>query len=208
VVFAVGSMLTPALARRFRPSTVVAAGLMIAAAGFAVLTQVAASDGLAVLMTGMLIFCLGLAPVGTLTTDQVVSLAPPERAGAAAAISETSFEFGGALGIAVLGSIVTAVYKGIMAHAVPAEVLAIAGVSDTLSGAVAAAGQLSGEAGASLLVAARQAYTTAFALTALISAVIAIGAAILAVTLLRPADPDFDQEPRPQPEPAAAEHSA
>jgi DHA2 family multidrug resistance protein-like MFS transporter len=176
--------------------------------GFAVLAQIEANDGLAVLMTGMLIFCLGLAPVGTLTTDQVVSLALPERAGAAAAISETSFEFGGALGIAVLGSIVTAVYKSIMADAVPAELLAIDGVSDTLSGAVAAAGQLSGQAGADLLAAARQAYTTAFALTALISAVIAIVAALLAVKLLRPADPDIDQGSPTQTEPAVSEHSA
>jgi DHA2 family multidrug resistance protein-like MFS transporter len=208
VVFAVGSMLTPVLSRRFRPSTIIAAGLLIAAVGFAVLAQIEANDGLAILMTGMLIFCLGLAPVGTLTTDQVVSLAPPERAGAAAAISETSFEFGGALGIAVLGSIVTAVYKSIMADAVPAELLAIEGVSDTLSGAVAAAGQLSGQAGADLLAVARQAFTTAFALTALISAVIAIMAALLAVKLLRPADPDFDQGLPTQTEPAASEHPA
>ena len=45
---------------------------------------------------------LGLAPVFTLAADLMVSTAPPERAGAAAGISETSSEFGGALGIAVL----------------------------------------------------------------------------------------------------------
>ena len=47
----------------------------------------------------------------TLTTDLIVGAAPPERAGAASAISETGVEFGGALGIALLGSIGTAVYR-------------------------------------------------------------------------------------------------
>ena len=53
---------------------------------------------------------LGLAPVFTLTTDLIIGAAPPERAGAASAISETSSEFGGALGIALLGALATAVY--------------------------------------------------------------------------------------------------
>ncbi len=208
LVFVVGSMLTPVLSRRFRPSTVIAAGLGLAALGFGVLTQIEAENGLAVLMTGLLIFCLGLAPVGTLTTDQVVSLAPPERAGAAAAISETSFEFGGALGIAVLGSIVTAVYQGLMAHAELPEAAEAAGARDTLGAAVSAAEKLSGKAGAELLAAAREAYTTAFALTALISAVIAIVAAALAVRLLRPADRRIDQMSPSQTEVATPEHSA
>jgi hypothetical protein len=55
---------------------------------------------------------------------------------------------------------------------------------------------------------ARQAFTTAFALTALISAVIAIVAALLAVKLLRPADPHIDQGSPTQTEPAVSEHSA
>jgi DHA2 family multidrug resistance protein-like MFS transporter len=203
VVFVVGSMLTPYLAQRFRPSTVVASGLALAALGFGVLTQIGSEDGLGVLMTGMLIFCLGIAPVGTLTTDLIVSIAPPERAGAAAGISETSFEFGGALGIAVLGSIVTATYQGFMAHVVPAGVPALARAGETLSGAVTAAELLSGEASTSLLAAARTAYTAAFALTAAISAVIAIVATLLAVRFLQAAD--LDREPELKPEPAATE---
>ena len=62
------------------------------------------------LLGGMLAFCIGLSPIGAITTDLVMGAAPPERAGAASAISETSFEFGGALGIAVLGSLFTFVY--------------------------------------------------------------------------------------------------
>ena len=70
------------------------------------------------LLGGMLAFCIGLSPIGAITTDLVMGAAPPERAGAASAISETSFEFGGALGIAVLGSLFTFVYgRGMRAAA-------------------------------------------------------------------------------------------
>ena len=85
---------------------------------------------LAVLVVGSIVFSLGLTPVVTLTTDIVLSAAPPERAGAASALSETSSEFGGALGIAVMGSIVTAIYRGEIAGTfppgVPAEAAEIA----------------------------------------------------------------------------------
>ncbi len=57
----------------------------------------------------------GLAPVFTLSTDLIIGTVPPERAGTAAGLAETSSEFGGALGIAILGSIVTALYAGGMA---------------------------------------------------------------------------------------------
>ena len=142
--FIVGSMLTPMIVRRVRPAFVMAAGLALAAAGFGVLTQVDGASGLAVLVTGSVVFSLGLAPVFTLATDLIVGTAPPERAGAASAISETGSEFGGALGIAILGSIGTAVYRGEMADAVPTGVPPEAAelARDTLGGAVAAAGHL------------------------------------------------------------------
>ena len=91
--------------------------------------------------TASVIFSLGLAPVFTLATDLIVGARPPERAGAASAISETSAELGGALGIAILGSIGTAVYRGAMLRAVPAGVPAelAEAARDTLGGAVAAA---------------------------------------------------------------------
>ena len=58
---------------------------------------------------------LGMAPVFTVGNEMIISAAPPERAGAASAISETSSEFGGALGIAVFGSLGTAIYRPTLA---------------------------------------------------------------------------------------------
>jgi MFS transporter, DHA2 family, multidrug resistance protein len=69
-------------------------------------------------VVGSVVFSLALAPVDTLATDLTVGAAPPERAGAASALAETSAEFGGALGIAILGVIGTAVYRSQVAAAV------------------------------------------------------------------------------------------
>ncbi|MBA3563115.1 MAG: MFS transporter [Gammaproteobacteria bacterium] len=185
--FIIGSMLTPIIVRRLGPAYVMAAGLMLAAVGFGILTQVGGAYGLAVLVTATVVFSLGLAPVFTLATDLIVGNAPPERAGAASAISETSSEFGGALGIAVLGSIGTAVYRRGMAGAeidgVQPE--ATEAARDTLGGAVAVARELHDELGANVLIAAREAFTQAFETIAVISAAVAIVMAIVAFVLLR-----------------------
>jgi DHA2 family multidrug resistance protein-like MFS transporter len=181
-------MLTPMIVRRYHPAYVVASGMTVAAAGFVLLALVdGATAPLAMLVAGSVVFSLGLTPVVTLTTDIVLTAAPPERAGAASALSETSSEFGGALGIAVMGSIVTAIYRGEVAGTlpvgVPAEAAEIA--RGTIGGAVSVAGELPGALGAELLGAAREAFAQAFGTTAAISAVIAIGVALLAAVLLR-----------------------
>jgi DHA2 family multidrug resistance protein-like MFS transporter len=151
------------------------------------LTQVERSAGLAVLVTGFVVYSLGLAPVFTLATDMIIGSAPPEHAGVASAISETGSEFGGALGIAILGSLGTAVYRSGMADAVrygvPRE--AVAAARDTLGGAVAIAAGLPDPLGGELLDTARTAFTQALELNALISAAIAIAMAIVAAALLR-----------------------
>jgi MFS transporter, DHA2 family, multidrug resistance protein len=138
--FVVGSMLTPLLGRRVRPGLVMAGGLALAAVGFGLLTRLGSDHaaGLAVLVAGSVIFSLALAPVDTLAADLAVGAAPPERAGAVSALSETSAELGGALGIAVLGSIATVVYRGQLGDAVPAGIApqAAAAARDTLGGAL------------------------------------------------------------------------
>jgi DHA2 family multidrug resistance protein-like MFS transporter len=188
LAFIVGSMLTPAIVRRFHPAQVIASGMTVSAAGFVLLALVDnVASPLAMLVVGSVVFSMGLTPVVTLTTDIVLGAAPPERAGAASALSETSAEFGGALGIAVLGSIVTAIYRGGIATTLPAGVPAEAAeiARDTIGGAVTVAGQMSDGLGTALLDSARQAFAQAFGTTAVISAVIAIGVAILATVMLR-----------------------
>jgi MFS transporter, DHA2 family, multidrug resistance protein len=186
LAFVVGSMLTPAVARRMRPTSVVIAGLFVAAIGFIMLTQVDGA-GLALLVTGFVVFSLGLAPVFTLATDIVIGNAPPERAGAAAALSETGSEFGGALGIAVLGSIGTAVYRGTLGQVAPPgtppEAWEIA--RDTLGAALMVAERLPGDFGAALAASAREAFASSLQLTSAVAAAIVIVTAILAMLMFR-----------------------
>ena len=181
-----GSMLAPAIVRRFPPASVIATGLVLVAAGFVVLTRVH-DDSLAVLVIGSMVLSVGLGPVFVLTTDLILGAAPPERAGAASAISETGSEFGGALGIAVLGSIGTAVYRARMGDALPSGIpaAATAAARQTLGSAVAAAGQLPAQLGAALRAAARNAFLQSFEVMATVGAIIAIGMAVLAWVMLR-----------------------
>ena len=184
--FVLGSMVVPALSRRIPPAHVMGAGLVLAAIGFGVLTQVDRPSGLAVLIAGSVIYSLGLAPVVILATDLIVGSAPVERAGAASAISETSSELGGALGIAIFGSIGTAVYRSLMTHGVPDGISfeAASAARSTLGAALAVAQQLPNRLGAELLDTARAAFGQAFELTAAISAVVSLATAIGAVLLL------------------------
>ena len=118
----VGSVLTPQFATRARPAFVMAGGLVVAAGGFGILTQIGGSFGFPALLTGSVLLSLGLAPLTTVATDMMVGIVAPERAGLASSISETSSELGGALGIAVLGSIGSVVYRSYIANVVSADV--------------------------------------------------------------------------------------
>jgi len=182
-----GSQLAPRVVHRIRPAYLISGGLAAAAAGLALLTQVGVSHGLPALITASVIISLGLGPVFGLTTELIVGSAPPERAGAASGISETAAELGGALGIAVLGSLGVAIYRGQLARelpdVVPAE--AAAAARDTLGAAVGVAGQLPESVGLALLDVARGAFVTGMQLTSAVAAVIAMAIAGVAAVMLR-----------------------
>jgi MFS transporter, DHA2 family, multidrug resistance protein len=146
------------------------------------------------------VFSLALAPVDTLATDLAIGAAPPERAGAASALSETSAEFGGALGIAILGVIGTGVYRSGLAHTLPAGIppRVAAAARDTLGGAVAGARPLPGLRGQVLVQAARQAFVQGLHVAFGIGAAAVLVAAVLVAIGLRHLRPDPAPDPAPQ----------
>jgi MFS transporter, DHA2 family, multidrug resistance protein len=195
VAFIIGSQFAPRLLHDVRPAWVISGGLAVASAGLFMLSQVGVTNGLVPLVLGSVIISLGLAPVFGLTTELIVGSAPPEQAGAASGISETGAELGGALGIAIMGSIGVAIYRSELADrlpaAVPAEVAEVA--RDTLGSAAAAAEQLPAELGAAVLAAAREAFVAGMQLSSALAAAIGVALAVLALIALRnqePADPD------------------
>ncbi|MFI6299697.1 MFS transporter [Nonomuraea sp. NPDC050790] len=176
----------PMLARRVQPAYVMAGGLALGAAGMALMTFADASGGVAVLVVGLVLAQAGIAlPMG-LGNGIMMAAAPPEKAGSAASISETSGEFGVAVGVAALGSLAAAVFRA----GLPAGVDA-----DTLAGAVA---ETLGDP--ALLAGARAAYTSGLHAVAGVGAAVFLGLAVLTVAVLR-ARPDR-QERQATPEPA------
>jgi DHA2 family multidrug resistance protein-like MFS transporter len=134
------------------------------------------------MLVGLLLFSTGFAPIATLTTDLVMTAVPPERAGQASGVSETSFEFGGATGIAILGTIFIAIYRTLLTP-LPAGVPDALG--DTLGGAFELAPTLPAPQSTELFELARGAFAHALAVTSGISAIIAIAIAIFAALALR-----------------------
>ena len=111
----------PQFAAGVRPAYQVATGMIVTAIGFAVLTQLGAESGAGVIVIGTTIMSIGIAPVTTVGMGLIVGAAPPERSGSASAVAETGNELGGAFGIALLGSIGTAVMGGDVASATRAD---------------------------------------------------------------------------------------
>jgi DHA2 family multidrug resistance protein-like MFS transporter len=185
--FIVGSMLTPRFTRHIRPAYVMAGGLVLAAVAFAMITQVRSGSGLPILVVAFTAYSLGLAPTFTLATDLIVGTAPAERAGAASALSETGSELGGALGIAIIGSLGTAMYRSQLAGSVLPSVPrdAVEAARSTLGTAVAVAEQLPQQTRAPLLDASRLAFTNALHLSGIICAAVVAVTAILVAVLLR-----------------------
>ncbi|MBN0046160.1 MFS transporter [Streptomyces actuosus] len=152
---------------------VVAAGCAVAAAGYGMLA-LAGTDALWLVLTACGVLACGIVTVISQITDLAMGIAPAERAGSASALLETGAEFGGALGMAVLGSIGTAVYR----HEMPAS--APTAARETLGGALAAAEREPG-----LAAVAREAFTNGMHAAAIAGALLLLGAAALAARTLR-----------------------
>jgi DHA2 family multidrug resistance protein-like MFS transporter len=196
LAFIVGSMATPPLARRAPAAFLMSVGLALSAVGYWMLTRLDGSTGFWYFAISTFVFSVGVAPVFTLTTDLIIGSAPPERAGAASGISETCAEFGGALGIAIFGSIGVAVYRRIIVDALPPALTADAAETAraTLGGAIELATRLPDELRAPLIEAARTAFVRGLELCAAISAVASVGLAIFAAAKLRAIRPASERD--------------
>jgi DHA2 family multidrug resistance protein-like MFS transporter len=185
VAMAGGMMFAPALTRRIRPARLMAAGMLIAAAGLLVQTRTDAAGGLAAVVVGLTLAGLGISPAMALTMNLILGSTPPEKAGSAASISETSGEFGVALGVATLGSLATSVYR---AHlSIPAETPAAAGdtARQGITAAASAAQHLPGPLATDLLNAAHTAFTAGLTTVAGVGATTFAGLAVLAALTFR-----------------------
>ncbi|MFE2461125.1 MFS transporter [Streptomyces sp. NPDC059402] len=176
----VAGLIAGRAARRFSVRAVVSGGLAAVGLALAALTVIGQHTGYPLLGTALLVVGLGAGFAFTVTADVILSSVPGEQAGAASAVSETAYELGAALGIAVLGSIVTGVYRDFTGPAGTPEA-----AHESLGGAVEAAAHLPGPTGPALLDSARQAFVDGLTLAAGVGAAVLLAAAAAAWFLLR-----------------------
>lgn len=181
------SLLVPRMARRIRPSHLVSGGLLLAVGGFVCMMLVNGMGTLWLLVLGTVIMGVGVMPMMILGTDLVVSSAPVEKTGAASATSETAAELGMAMGIAVIGSIGTAVYRRQMADSIPDSVpLEQAEIAiDTIGGALGVIARLPAGSAADLLQVVQTSFSAALHTNAIIGALIMFATALLTARFLR-----------------------
>lgn len=166
------------LGQRLGRGRAAAAGMVVGAAGFALLTSVG-TDALVATLVGGGVLAAGLVLTMTICSEAVLAALRPEEAGAGAALSEAASELGGALGIALLGSIGAAAYRSDASHGLPAA-YAHGPAAESLAGAVATAARIPGSMGDAVLAAGRSAYVHGLHGAAVAGAVVLVGAALAA----------------------------
>ena len=181
VVAGVGA---PLMARHVRPGFVVAGALALSVVGYLMLTRLGTDQtAVALVVTGFSLAYLGLGTIAALGTGLVVGSAPPEKAGSASAMSETVQDLGVSLGIAILGSLSTAIYRRAILDSVPEDLAQEArqAVGDSLWAASAIASSLP----AGLMEDAHSAFIAGFHGAAVFSAVSVTVLVVLAASALR-----------------------
>ncbi|CDR09368.1 MFS transporter [Streptomyces iranensis] len=180
----VAGLVAGAAARRYSVRAIVAGGLAAIGVALAVLVFLTAHTGFPVLGPVLLVVGAGAGFSFTVTADVILSSVPKEQAGAASAVSETAYELGAALGIALLGSVVTGVYRGFATPSgVPADVEAAA--HESLGGAVDSATHLPSGLASGLLASAQEAFVDGLRIACGVGAVVLLATAVGAWFLLR-----------------------
>ncbi|CAM4380378.1 MFS transporter [Nocardia ninae] len=180
----VASLAAAWLVQRVRPGAVLGGALTTAAVGSALFLWLGpdAAGSTTPFILGFLFIGAGVGVALTVSSDLVVSSAPAERAGAAAAVSETAYETGIALGVAILGSVVMAIFRnGLDLTGVPSDQVGVA--SESLGAATGFARQLPESVSEAFLTSVHEAFVSGIHFAALGTASILLIAAVVAFRL-------------------------
>jgi EmrB/QacA subfamily drug resistance transporter len=180
--FLVASPRSAAVAERLGNGRTIGLGMLIMAVGLGIFSLISVSSPYLVLALAMVVMAAGASITMAPATANIMSAVPMAKAGVGSAVNDTTRELGGALGIAVSGSLASAAYRGSIdlgGLGLPAS--AAAQAEDSVGAATEVANSTGGEIGATILQRAGDAFTDAFALTTTISAVIAVAAAFIVV---------------------------
>ena len=172
------------ISKKWPARIVVPTALVFSVAGYVTVAFATGPDSIGALVAAFVSLGIGIGAAETVSNDLVLSSAPPAKAGAASAVSETAYELGGVLGTTVLGGILTALYRTnlVVPDGVPDA--AADAAAETLAGAVHEADAVGGSTGEALFEAAAAAFDAGVTVTALIGAVLVVAAGVIAATTL------------------------
>jgi EmrB/QacA subfamily drug resistance transporter len=181
IVAPLSAKLTSSLGARM----VTAAGLFVVAAGVGLLATVGLDSSDLHVAAVLFVIAAGIGLAGTPATDAIMGALPKDQFGVGSAVNDTTRELGGAMGVAILGSLFAASYSTAMAGASAGLPLDLAAAArDSLAAAGGVAGQLGGSTGETLLAAARSAFVDAMRLTSLAGVAVAASGAVVALVFL------------------------
>ncbi|WP_028620039.1 MFS transporter [Pseudomonas sp. Ant30-3] len=184
----VGMAVVP-VAQRLRVHVLVP--ILMAFAGAAFLLVASMGSSLIVLVAAFALLNIGVGAIATVSNDVILSAAPPTKAGAASAISETAYEVGVVLGTTVLGGLVTAYYRGALQLPGYLSELQMMLATETLSGAYHVAADLSGDQARELIAQAGKAFEGGIGLVSWVAFGLALMAILIAWRTLRAPETQF-----------------
>lgn len=200
-ILMIAAPLSSVVVRWIGTKIVVGAGLLIVAAGLFLLAAISTSSGYPLVLGVLILLGFGMGTAMAPATDSIMGSLPPERAGVGSAVNDTTRELGGALGVAVLGSILASHYRVSITSVAGFELLppaAADAVKDGISGATAVAARLPAEAARQLNQAADAAFVNAISATVIVGAVIAVVGALIAFVFLPARAERVDDEEQAQ----------
>jgi hypothetical protein len=178
---------SPKLVARFGLHRVVSIGFVIQATGFLLLTQLDVDTSYPKLAAAFVCLGAGMALLMPPSTESIVSSVSHDKAGVASAVNDTTREVGGAIGIALLGTLLATGYRdglGSTTDGLPPEAAEI--VEDGLGGALQVAEQLPAEVAGPLVASARVAFLDGTTLAFGVAVVLGLFTAVAVARGLRP----------------------
>lgn len=180
----VAGLVVVPISKRLSPRVVIPGALVFSVAGYVMIAMSTDPNAVGVLAAAFVSLGIGIGMAETVSNELILSSAPPAKAGAASAVSETAYELGAVLGTSVLGGLLTALYRSNLQLPAGMPTDAADAARETLAGAMAAADRLGPEVGEALRSAAAHAFDTGVGVTSLIGAGLVIVAGIVAATTL------------------------
>jgi EmrB/QacA subfamily drug resistance transporter len=187
--------LSSKLVERFGTKRIVVLGMLVFASGLAVASTSSVTSGYGRVGLAMVLMGAGMGFASPPATESIMGALPKEHAGVGSAVNDTSREVGGALGVAVLGSLLTSLYTSQLNAKLPAFVPdRVRQAADSSVGAAIEVSQRLGKVGAPLADLAREAFVYAMVRGALVTAAVAVLGAVLAWRFLPARAVDVDGE--------------